>query len=282
MSHLPELRHEAPRDNEALRAGLYAGDLFLTDPVPQSARLAEAAREILHAHLGDDLRHAHERYSPEAFFELIGKARYELFMTPAYHALLFELIEAFGFDPAAVAFDPARIRVIQHDGHHNPRAQAVYYAHRDTWYGHPQSLITWWVPLDDLAPEETFVFYPERFAEPVPNSSEIFDYNDWVRDGWELKIGWQKLEAGEQAEYPGVTEVFDPGQTLGFACRAGQNLLFSGSHFHQTLEQSLGTTRYSLDFRIAHLGDVEADRGAPNVDNRSRGSALRDYIRFEA
>jgi hypothetical protein len=69
------------------------------------------------------------------------------------------------------------------------------------------------------------------------------------------------------------------GPAVGFACTRGQNLLFSGSQFHATVPQSRGLTRYSLDFRIVHLGDHECGLGAPNVDNRSTGSALVDYVR---
>ena len=273
------IRSEIPRSNPRLRHAIYNGDIFLTAPNAASEQLTDAARGLLESHLGTDLRHAHERFSDEDFFERIGRVRHELFMEPRYHEMLFELIESFSFERAEVAFDPARIRVIKHDGHQNPRAKAVYYAHRDTWYAHPQQLITWWVPLDDLREEETFVFYPEYYESVVPNNSEIFDYSDWVRDGWELKIGWQNREAGVEAEYPGVTDEVEINQRVGFSCEASQNLLFSGAQFHQTREQALGTTRYSLDFRIVHLGDFEAGFGAPNVDNRSLGSALKDYIR---
>ena len=120
------------------------------------------------------------------------------------------------------------------------------------------------------------MFYPDKFAAPVDNDSEIFDYNDWVRDGWELKIGWQKL--GADARYPRAALGADGGRAVGFSCTAGANLVFSGAHFHATLPQATGRTRYSLDFRIVDLDDHAAALGAPNVDNRSRGSALRDYV----
>jgi len=171
-----------------------------------------------------------------------------------------------------------RLRVIQHRGHHNPLAAPVYHPHRDTWYAHPPALIAWWVPLDDLAPHETFEFYPDRFRAPVDNDSEIFDYGDWVRDGWELKIGWQKLSAGIDAKYPHARAGIDRGRAVGFACHAADNLVFSGAQFHATLPQATGRTRFSLDFRIVDLDDHRAGLGAPNTDNRSRGSALVDYV----
>jgi hypothetical protein len=272
------LRTEAPAENRALRDALYDGAIFLLDETDAAEALVEAAREVVVAELGDAPRLAHERFDDVELFELVGRARRTLYMERRYHEMVREVIAAPGFDPGRVAFDPARLRVILHAGHTNPRAASVYYAHRDTWYGHPQSLITWWLPLDDLGAEETFVFYPERFDEPVPNDSEIFDYDEWVRRGWSLKIGWQDRDAGIEARYPGVTEEVDPGSEVAFRCHRGQNLLFSGAHFHQTREQALGTTRFSLDFRIVHLDDVEAGRGAPNVDSRARGTALGDYV----
>src|SRR5207245_740340 len=120
----------------------------------------------------------------------------------------------------------------------------------------------------------TFVFYPECFRRAVPNDSERFDYDEWVRAGWNLKIGWQDRDAGLRARYPGVVGAAWAGPAVGFACRRGDNLLFAGAQFHQTRRQAAGRTRFSLDFRIVELDDHAAGAGAPNVDNRSRGSAL--------
>ena len=131
--------------------------------------------------------------------------------------------------------------------------------------------------MHDLRADETFVVYPDHFRRAVPNDSEVFDYDAWVAKGWSLKIGWQDLEAGRTARYPTVLGAFDPGTEVGFSCARAENLLFSGSHFHRTRPQSSGICRYSLDFRVVHLDDHAAGIGAPNVDNRSRGSALADY-----
>jgi hypothetical protein len=53
-----------------------------------------------------------------------------------------------------------------------------------------------------------------------------------------------------------------------------------GAHFHQTRKNATGRTRFSLDFRTVDLADHEAGVGAPNVDNRSTGSTVRDYVRI--
>jgi hypothetical protein len=274
------LRRDPPADARTLRAALYAGDVFLSPPTAASLALAAAVRARLADVLGcapPEVRDAPERMPNEELFARIGALRRELYLEPPFHDALRAVVAAGGFDPARVAFDPLRLRVVRHRGHENPLAAPVYHPHRDTWYAHPRALIAWWIPLDDLAAHETFAFYPERFRAPVDNDSEVFDYGDWVRDGWELKIGWQQLAAGIVARYPRAADV-PFGRAVGFACRTAENLLFSGAHLHATLPQATGRTRFSLDFRIVDLDDHAAGLGAPDVDNRSRGSSLADYV----
>ena len=40
-----------------------------------------------------------------------------------------------------------------------------------------------------------------------------------------------------------------------------------------------GRTRISVDFRVVHRADVEAGRGAANVDSHCTGTTMRDYLR---
>lgn len=266
-----------PDSDADLRRALYSGTVFLLPATESSLRLVDYARASLESELGPDPRTAHERYDDAELFDRIGRVRKHVYTEPAAQCLLRDTAAAVGFAPDQTAFDPARLRAILHDAQHNPRAAPVYYPHRDTWYGHPGSVVTIWTALDDLTPAETFVFYPDRFTEPVPNDSEIFDYDDWVSRGWSLKIGWQDRDASLTARYPQVTGATEFGPESGFACRAGEVLLFSGSHFHRTLPQH-GLSRFSLDARLVHLGDHAAGLTAPDVDNRSRGSAVPDYI----
>ncbi|MBX3273546.1 MAG: hypothetical protein KF729_25000 [Sandaracinaceae bacterium] len=274
------ITREAPPSFAALRRGVYAGEVYLLEPTPGSLALVERVRARLADVLGDDPRRAQHRMSNDELFARLSPLRRELYCDATYHDALRALLREQGGDPAALAFDPLRLRVVRSRGDVEvPAARAVYYPHRDTWYAHPQSLVAWWIPLDDLGEDETFAFFPERFEREVPNDSEAFDYDEWVRDGWELKIGWQRRDAGLTARYPGVLGEIAAGRAVGFSCQRGQHLAFSGAHFHATLPQATGRTRFSLDFRLVHLGDEAAGEGAPNVDGRSRGSALRDYVR---
>jgi hypothetical protein len=276
-------RTELPPDNHAVRASLYAGDRLLLPATPSTRRFVARARALVHEALADvdpDPRLAPSKLDNDQFFARMSPLRRRLYLGEDFHADLRTLVDELGFERDQVAFDPLRLRIIQAGGHHNPAARAVYYPHRDTWYGHPPSLIVGWIPLDDLHEHETFVFYPEYFEREAQNDSEMFDYDAWVRDGWSLKIGWQDPKAGLTARYPQLTGPLDPDTpTLGFACSAADLILFAGAQLHQTLAQHGAKTRYSLDFRLVDLRDVAAGRGAPNLDDRSRGSAVPDYIR---
>jgi len=201
---------------------------------------------------------------------------------PRSKELLRELFNERGFDLDETYFDVPRLRTAAPGGYLSTGIAYAFHPHRDTWYGHPSALITAWIPICDLASEETFVFFPEKFRSPVANDSEIFDYQEWVAKGWGLKIGWQQKNAGLEARYPGVVGDVETGAAVGFACRRGDILLFSGAQFHRTFPQQLGRTRFSLDFRFVDLADHTQGLGAPNVDNRSRGSALCDYVRGDA
>jgi hypothetical protein len=270
---------EIPQGAAAVRKALYQGTVFRLPPTLASQRLVAGACTRLEQELGESPRLAQFRLSPEEFFQRCGRLRKAIYTEPAFLEQVREVVISCGFDPEQTAFDGARLRVVPHRGHENPAAAAVYLAHRDTWYANPQAQLTWWVALDDLGAEETFVFYPDYFARAVPNNSHEFDYDQWMRGGSAKKIGWQDATTGLTALYPGLPAGFEPGRVWSFSCRAAEVLLFAGAHFHQTRHNHTGRTRFSLDFRTVDLDDHAAGVGAPNVDNRSTGDALRDFAR---
>ena len=265
-----------------LVAALYAGDIFRLPPTDASRTLAAAAWQCLEEELGGEAREAQFRLADDEFFARVGRLRKRLYTAPEFHAHLEAIVGDIGFDINRIAYDPIRLRVVAHKGYENPRAAPIYYAHRDTWYAHSQAEVTWWIPLHDVAEEETFVFYPDHFARPVPNNSEQFDHEAWTSNGAALRIGWQNAQHGSTHLYPGHVGELDPGRVVTFAARAAEVVLFAGAHFHQTRKNSTGRTRFSIDFRTVDLDDHAAGRGAPNVDNRSTGSAVRDYVQSRA
>jgi hypothetical protein len=57
-------------------------------------------------------------------------------------------------------------------------------------------------------------------------------------------------------------------------------MLFSGDHLHATTPNTSLLTRYSIDFRTVNALDVASRTGAPVVDVRCQGTALRDFRRL--
>lgn len=267
-------------DSVALCEAIYAGALFHVGPSPASLALVDAVHELLAGEFGaGDPRFAQARMEDGAFFDAIGRIRRTLYTEPRFHRHVLDIVTAAGFDPAEVAFDPVRLRVVSHDGHHNPRAAPLYYAHRDTWFALSQATVAWWIAMHDMPEEQTFEIYPEWFQRPIANSSEGFDYDAWAVDTRSLKIGWQDRDAGRVVHYSGALGELAPNVRIPLAANRGDNVVFSGAHLHQTRGHSAGHTRFSLDFRLVRLADHEAGKGPRNVDNRSRGSATRDYVR---
>jgi hypothetical protein len=56
-------------------------------------------------------------------------------------------------------------------------------------------------------------------------------------------------------------------------------MIFSAAHLHSTVPNNSGRTRFSIDFRTVNLDDLEARRGAPNVDSECTGTTMREYLR---
>ncbi|WNO10854.1 hypothetical protein [Teredinibacter sp. KSP-S5-2] len=270
-----------PNDPKTWRDQLYQGKLYKLSPSPKTINLVREVNSFLQEIFAlDNLTQVHKKLDEDDFFQAMKTIRKNLYEGKKYRLLLTDVLVELGYSEGEIAYEPLRLRAIRHNGHLNPRAKAVYYPHRDTWYSHGQSLIVGWIPLHDQTEEQTFEIYPEWYKESVPNNSEVFDFDQWRENGSDRKIGWQKKSTGLTAVYPEATETVPIKEIVKFGAKTGEQLLFSGAHFHKTREQTNDLTRFSVDYRFVHLGDHQQGIGAPNADNRSRGCAVKDYIRL--
>lgn len=278
---MTEIRRSAPEDEQAFRQAVYAGEIFLLPGTDTTQGLAAEVMDLIAGEFGTDgpVREAQFRRTDEEFFQAVGRLRKVLYQGDRFFTSIREILTEFGLRPEENALDPLRMRVMADGAYRNPKAAPIYYTHRDTWYSHPQSQISWWMPLHDVTEADTFVFYPEYFDRAAENDSGDFDYDTWIRDRRSLRIGWQNPNAGTEALYPGFRGELPETETVGFSARAGDMLVFAGAHLHRTLPNNTGKTRFSVDFRTVHLGDFAAGIGAPNADNRSTGTALIDYVK---
>jgi hypothetical protein len=56
-------------------------------------------------------------------------------------------------------------------------------------------------------------------------------------------------------------------------------MMFSAAQLHSTVPNTSARTRFSIDFRTVHLGDVVARTGARNIDSACTGTTMGDYLR---
>jgi ectoine hydroxylase-related dioxygenase (phytanoyl-CoA dioxygenase family) len=62
--------------------------------------------------------------------------------------------------------------------------------------------------------------------------------------------------------------------------RPGGVIAFSGAQLHSSVPNTTGKTRFSIDFRTVHIGDVAQRVGAPNIDSECTGTCMNDYLRI--
>ncbi len=229
-----------------------------------SKLLSAVAEPLLHA-LGPEPRD----FQGSDFLARLNGVREEL-SGPPWRDLCRDFLTSQGICLDEFALDRFRLRGVAPGADNIPAAAAAFYAHRDVWYANPQSQINLWVPLHDVSRQNSFGFYPDLFDEPVENDSEGFDYGQFQAGG-----GFQST--ARTLVHPRWLASDQPAPPYAVELRAGELLLFSAAHLHRSLPNRSGRIRFSLDMRLVHRGDEAAGLGAPNCDNRSRGSVLGDY-----
>lgn len=249
-----------PPSGREIRRRLYSGEIFMIPGNEVTAEFVSTLLDMIESELGTEYRLAHQQLDAEEYFLRIGRLRKLIYTASRFHLLIHDVIEAFGYGLTGQAYDPARLRVVAHNGHLNPAAKPIYHGHRDTWYSNPESMITWWIPLHDVEPEETFEFYTDYFECPVKNDSEVFSFQSWTEKGQQNRIGWQNKSTGRVETYPSLLEM-PAGERLAVAAKKGDLLLFSGQHLHQTRKNVTGKTRFSADFRTVDLADFDSSIG---------------------
>jgi len=219
----------------------------------------------LQAHFGESPRD----YRGSDFLARLQLVRQELSQAH-WRSLCRDFLQSLGIDLAKFSLDRFRLRGVMPGAENIPAAAAAFYAHRDCWYANPQAQINLWMPLHDVDRLCSFGFYPELFEVAVENESCGFDYDDFVGHG-----GFQST--AKVPVHPHWTATEQPEPPYCVELKQGNLLLFSAAHLHRSLPNRSGRIRFSLDLRLVHLQDYAQGLGAPNCDNRSRGSALADY-----
>jgi hypothetical protein len=204
----------------------------------------------------------------------------ELKPTFIHHPRSKEFVQAIlaerGCDMEQTYFDVPRLRSSTSGGYLTTGIAYAWHPHRDTWYSAPMSQQNFWMPVYSIVPNNAMAFHPSYFDEAVPNSSANYNYYEW---NTKYRASASSNVGSETRPLPGPTVDLDISNPLVLLPPVGGLILFSGQHLHSSVPNSSGRTRFSIDFRTVHIGDIIAGRSAPNVDASCTGSSIRDFVR---
>ncbi|HSY20712.1 MAG TPA: hypothetical protein VK841_01275, partial [Polyangiaceae bacterium] len=262
--------------DDARRRLLFGGALLLNSRSKATVALSNyASSMIVEAFAPHAPETAQDAMLVQEFVERVAPLKKAFTNGPRTKELIRDMLSDAGCDLADTYFDVPRMRVVPHGGYLNAGVAYAYKPHRDTWYAAPLAQINWWMPIYAVTPERAMSFFPEYWDKALRNSSCDFDYDEWCAVG---RPGAVSQITTDTRKHPLPLEEVSTASDLRIGGMPGDMIRFSGSHLHSTFPNVSGVTRFSADFRTVSLEDLRTQRGAPNVDSRSVGSTLRDFI----
>ena len=246
---------EAPLDRERL----FRGGLLVFRRLPAMLALADRARAMAEAAFAPAAPPLAEgSFAPAGFLARAAELRRSFLHDPEARAAFRAVIEALGLDPASTCADRLILRLQPSGGAYAGRRVRDLPPHRDTWGSNLMAQVNLWGPVFPVAPDATMEIWPTLFDRAVPNTSA-----DWDLERLRAAPGrYPLLPAlrGRPPEgEPAVPVLIEPGDLL----------CFSGAHLHASRPNRTGRVRISIDTRILVLADLDAGRGAVNVDGRA-------------
>lgn len=269
---------DSAASDDARRAALYRGELFVYGQREPVRQLAQFARSMIEAAFpGRAPETAQYELPVEAFAEILGRLKPAFIHHPESKRLVRAVLEDFGCDPELTYFDVPRLRSSTSDGYLTSGIAYAWHPHRDTWYSAPRCQINWWLPVYEFEAANGIAFHPGYWNSPVANNSSDYNYYVWnkVHRGPEVA----RILKADARPLPRATEPLDPEPALHLVCPVGGVLVFSGAQMHSSVENTSARTRFSIDFRTIHLTDARRREGAPHSDEACTGTTMRDYLR---
>lgn len=259
------------------RTRLYVGDLFLQATSPAVSAFVEFAREMIEEAFSPlDPELAQFEMSVEDYAALLGKLKPAFIHHPESKEHLTRILIEAGCDPEQTYFDVPRLRTSTSDGYLTTGIAYAFHPHRDTWYSAPMMQVNWWLPVYDVSVDNVVAFHTQYFDSKVANGSAGYNYYVWNRDSRAAAASQIGVDTRKQ---PKPEEPIELDPQVRPVPQVGGMLVFSGAQLHSSVPNTSGRTRISIDFRTVHRADVEAHRGAANVDSDCTGTTLRDYVR---
>jgi hypothetical protein len=268
---------DAPFSDDERRARLYNGDLFVFSPRPSVIALRDHARKMVEEAFHPLEPTTAQFHMPvEQYVDVLAKLKPAFIHHPACKEMLRAILTDFGCDLSQIYFDVPRMRTSTAAKYLTAGIAYAFHPHRDTWYSAPHCQLNWWFPIYEIAPNNGMAFHPRYFARGVKNSSRIYNYARWNAESRQTAA--QHIHSDPRPQ-PHAEEPLELTPDVRLVPPPGGLILFSGQQLHSTVENTSDRTRFSIDFRTVHLGDVRDRKGAPNADSECTGTTLRDYLR---
>jgi hypothetical protein len=260
------------------RNRIYDGQILVTSLRASTMRIVEQARDVLeNGFPGVDPRDAQHHMEVERFAAILAQLKPAFIHRAASWQSIADALVDLGWDPERTYLDVPRLRISTSGGYLISGVAYAHHPHRDTWWSAPLQQLNFWMPIYEFASESSMAFHPRYWNEAVRNDSSLFNYYDWNTNQRKNASAHVKSDTRWQ---PHALQDLQLQPELRLVCNPGAFLAFSGTQLHSTVPNTSGRTRFSVDFRVVDIEDVENGHGAPNLDSAPRGTSLRDFMRL--
>lgn len=266
---------DSPMPDDERREKLFGGDIFVFSPTAQSRALVDFARsmseEAFAPHFPPDAQH---HMPGRAYVDVLAGLKPTFINHERSKQLVAGVMGDLGVSLEDTYFDVPRLRSMTSE-YLNAGLTLQFETHRDTWFSAPFCQVNWWMPVYDVEESNVMAFHPKYFSGATRNTSRIYDYFEWVETG--RAAAAQQIDMETRAQ-PELEQDIEMQPDIRVITPPGGILMFSGAQLHTTVPNTSGKTRFSIDFRTVNRKDVEAGRGAPNVDSACTGTNLGDFL----
>lgn len=265
------------RDETWVKEHLYGGDVVAYSARPAiAAVVAHAVRMLDEAFAPHAPLYAQYDMTVEEWVAIFAPLKPRFIHHPDTVRLLVQVLDSLGWNLDEWYVDVPRLRGVTSHGYLTTGVGYAHHPHRDNWWSAPMQQINFWMPLYEYESTSGMEFYPDYWDTEIPNSSDEFDYYDWNAHG---RADAAKMIKADTRKQPTATVPLELANTLRLVVPVGGAQVFAACHLHGASGNDTGRARFSLDWRVVHVGDLESGHAPANLDCRGRGTSLRDFRR---
>ncbi|MFT5166249.1 MAG: hypothetical protein ACI8P3_001480 [Saprospiraceae bacterium] len=266
-----------PTNGDKRREEIYNGQIYTYSPCKASLEFVAFAKSLIEEAFGGlDPITAQYHLPVEKYVAILSKLKPTFIHHPESKKFLQAMLREKNFDPELTYFDVPRMRSSTSDGYLTSGIAYAFHAHRDTWYSAPMCQINWWLPIYEVESGNVMAIHPKYFNQPIKNGSASYNYQEWAKTSRLNAANHIKEDTRVQ---PHPEEPLDLAEQLRVVSPPGGMTLFSAQHLHSSVANTTGKTRFSIDLRTVHLGDLRTIQGAKNIDAGCTGTTMMDYLR---